>query len=95
MFAIMSVGGGLCFFDIFFAENFAVRTVPNRHLVPPPELARDAPGLNIAHPFEIGFLIRFRHKFHIAVLYGLNGFDGQLRRIDKPLVGKHRLNNDV
>ena len=39
MSAIMSVGGSLRFFDIFFAENFAVRTVPNRHLVPPPKLA--------------------------------------------------------
>ena len=37
-------------------EDVAVRPVPRRDLMAPPELARDAPGLDVAHPVEEGLL---------------------------------------
>ena len=37
-------------------EDRAVRAVPGRDAVAPPELARDAPGLDVAHPLEVGLL---------------------------------------
>ena len=43
-------------------EHLAVRPVPRRNLVAPPELARDAPRLDVLHPVEIGLLPVLRHE---------------------------------
>src|SRR5207237_392178 len=43
-------------------EHLAVGTVPGRDLMAPPQLARDAPGLDVLHPLEIGLLPVARHE---------------------------------
>ena len=87
-FAIMGVGGGLCLRLGLLDEDFAVRAVPHRHLMAPPELARDAPGLDVAHPLEIDPGKLFRDEPGPAVL---DRFDAGLRKrrcVGEPLVGE-------
>ena len=50
-------------------EDLAVRAVPGRDLVAPPELARDAPGLDVLHPVEIGLLPVLRHEDGAALAH--------------------------
>src|SRR5450756_2333436 len=45
-----------CFLLGLGDECLAVRPVPGRNLMAPPELARDAPRLDVLHPFEICLL---------------------------------------
>ena len=69
-------------------EHLPIRTCPGRNAVPPPELARDAPGLDIAHPLEIGLRPVLRREFRLAAL---DGVDSRLRKslgVDVPLVGQ-------
>ena len=47
-------------------EHLAVRPVPRRDLMAPPELARDAPRLDVLHPVEIGLLPVLRHELGLA-----------------------------
>ena len=54
----------------------------------PPQLAADAPVLDVAHPGEIGVFPLLRHELDGAVLDGGNGRFGQLPGIDVPLVGQ-------
>ena len=42
------------------AVGVEVVAVPDRDLVPPPELARDAPGLDVLEPVEVGLLVALR-----------------------------------
>ena len=49
-------------------EHRAVRAVPGGNAVAPPELARDAPGLDVAHPGEERVLPLLRHEFGAALL---------------------------
>jgi hypothetical protein len=46
----------------FGDEYLAVGPIPRRNLVTPPELARNAPGLDIFHPLEVGFFPVLRHE---------------------------------
>ena len=69
----------------------------------PPELARDAPVLDVAHPLVVGVDPLLGHKLHRTAVYSVNGFlrDGLAGRVfvadfihrDKPLVGEHGLND--
>ena len=43
-------------------EHLVVRPVPGRDLVSPPDLARDAPRLDVLHPVEIRLLPVLRHE---------------------------------
>jgi hypothetical protein len=72
-------------------EDLAVRAVPGRDLVAPPQLARDAPRLDVAHPLEIGLFPVFRHEDGAALLDGLDGGLGQRRGVHIPLLGEPRL----
>ena len=74
-------------------EDLAVGAVPRRDAMAPPELARDAPGLDVAHPLEIGVLPPRGHEADAA---GLHRFDrglGEGLGIDVPLVGQPRLDD--
>ena len=44
-----------------------VEPVPDRHPVPPPELARDAPGLDVLQPVEIDLAVLLGHDLGAAV----------------------------
>src|SRR5262249_52559899 len=66
-----------------------------RDLMAPPELARDAPGLDVAHPFEEGVLPVLGDKHGAA---GLDRADRLLRQrlgVAIPLVGEPRLDDDA
>ncbi len=81
-------------------KNFAVFAVPRRDLVAPPELARNAPVLNIGHPLVVGVHPVFGDELHFAVGHRV---DGLLRNAlavraglgggDEPLIGEHGLDD--
>ncbi len=93
LFAIMDVGLSLGLFLGHRDEELAVGGEPRGDLVSPPDLARDAPGLDVAHPFEIGVFPTLGHEAHAAVLHRLDGRLGQGLGIDEPLVGQPGLDN--
>ena len=62
--------------------------------MPPPQLAADAPVLNVAHPGEIGVFPGLRHELDAAAAHGLNRRAGQSLRIDVPLPGQEGFDND-
>ena len=61
----------------------------------PPELAGNAPGLDIAQPFEISLRPVLRHEPRLAVLDGFERRLGQGFRIHIPLVGQPGLDRHV
>ncbi len=81
-------------------EHFAVDAVPGGNLVTPPQLARNAPVLNVVEPLVVGVDPVFRVELDLAV-----GNDFQrlvsdalavrtgLGHCDEPLVGQHRLDH--
>ncbi len=73
--------------------NVAFRIVPGRDAVPPPDLAADAPVLDVAHPFKIGVLPVVRHEADGAAFHCLNGGPCQRGHLDEPLVGEQGLNH--
>ena len=77
----------------FFNKLFAVGSVPHGHLMPPPQLAGNAPRLKVAHPFKIRFFPVFRHEFDSAVFNDFNRLDRQFRRVNKPLIRQPRLDH--
>src|SRR6266487_1588762 len=67
------------------------KSVPGRNLVAPPELARDAPGLDVLHPIEIGRFPLFRDKDSAVVTNGADRLLRQRLGVDIPLIGQERL----
>ena len=64
----------------------------------PPELARDAPVVDVLHPVEVGLLVHLRRKADglVAAGVGLDGGDGlvgERLNLDEPLRRKARLDN--
>ena len=74
-------------------EYLAVRPVPRRDLMAPPELARDAPRLDVLHPVEIGLLPVLRHERGLAVAHRVDGAHCERLGVDVPLVGEERLDH--
>ena len=69
------------------------RTRPG--LAPPPELARDAPGLDVLQPVVVGLLLALGQDAGAAVADRLEGRPGELRSVDVPLVGQERLDRNL
>ena len=86
--AIMGIGRRLGCRFCLLDKRLPVRPVPDRQLMAPPELARNAPGLDIAHPLEIDPGERFGHEAGAAVLHRLDTGPGQGLRVGEPLVGQ-------
>ncbi len=82
--ARLSLGALLRLLD----EDLAVGTIPGRNAVTPPELAADAPGLDVAHPLEVGLFPVLRFEDGAAVFHRLDGRLGQGPGVDVPLVGQ-------
>ena len=61
--------------------------------MPPPELAGNAPRLDVLQPVEIGLFPVFRHEFRAPVPHRLQRRFGERFRIHEPLVGQHRLDH--
>ena len=74
-------------------EDLAVGAVPGRDAVAPPELARDAPGLDVAHPLEIGARPALGHEADAARFHRLDRRPGEGLGVDIPLVGQPRLDH--
>ncbi len=87
----------------FFAarhEDLAVLAIPGGDLVAPPELARDAPVLDVLHPLVPRVDPLVRHEAHLASVDGRHGLLGdgatiapRLGHGHEPLVGEHRLDD--
>ena len=86
--AVVGVGGGLRLRLVVRDEHLAVRPVPRRDLVAPPELARDAPRLDVLHPVEIGLLPARRDDRRAPLAHRGDGRLGQRLGVDVPLVGE-------
>ena len=92
------VGGELVFGArrrfVFGDVDVAVRVVPRRDAVTPPQLARDAPVLQVFHPVVVSVFPVFRHELDAAAAHRLNRRTGQFfhafgaGEIDEPLVGE-------
>ena len=93
--AVVLGGGGLGFLLRKLHENMAIGAVPGGNLVTPPELSRDAPGLDVAHPLEIGVLPLPGHEPGLAALDRRDRRAGQGGRVGEPLVGKPGLDGDA
>ena len=72
-------------------EDLAVRPVPGRDAVAPPELARDAPGLDVLHPVEVGLLPVLRDDRGAPLAHAGDRRLGERLGVDVPLVGEERL----
>ena len=72
-----------------------IEPVPDRDLVAPPELARDAPGLDVLEPVVIGLLARLGDDLGAPVAHRVEGGANDLLGIDEPLVGEHRLDDHL
>ena len=75
-------------------KHFAVRPIPSRNLVPPPQLARDAPRLDVLHPIEIRRLPIARHEYRARGAHRGDRRRGKRLRVHVPLIGEKRLDHD-
>ncbi len=75
----------------FGDEDFAVRPIPGRNLMAPPDLARDAPGLDVFHPIEERRLPLRRHEHGFLLAHRRDRRLRQRLGVDVPLVGEERL----
>src|SRR5688572_20444271 len=71
----------------------SIRTIPDRDAVPPPQLAANAPVLDILEPVEIDLLEAFRHNFDTSIAHRIQSFTGKRIHFHEPLRGYHRLDN--
>jgi hypothetical protein len=83
------------FLELPLALGTVGGTLRVRNLVAPPELARDAPGLDVLHPVVVGILPVVRHEFGHAVAHRRDRGSGQGLGIDEPLVSQHRLDHHL
>ncbi len=91
----MGAGGGIDASDGDFAAGGAM---PGGNSVAPPELAGDAPVVDVLHPVEVGLLVllggELNGLFAIRVrLDGGDGFLGERLDLDEPLRGEARLDD--
>ena len=59
----------------------------------PPELARDAPVVDVLHPLEVGLRILLRRELDVALLDRRDGLVRQRLNLDEPLRRKPRLHH--
>src|SRR5260370_21486743 len=67
--------------------------MPGRNPMPPPQLARDAPIVDVVHPVQVNLTIVLRRDGDLAALYDLNRALRQRLDLDEPLRRKSRLND--
>ena len=71
----------------------AVGAVPRGYLMTPPELAGDAPVVDVLHPVKIGLGEAFGDELYSAVLDDVYRFLCQRLHLHEPLRGQHRLDD--
>ena len=72
-----------------------VEPVPHRDLMAPPQLAADAPRLDILQPVVIGLFAAFGQDPHPALAHRVQRGPDDARGVHEPLVGQHRLDDDL
>src|SRR3546814_12485703 len=77
--------------DTLFPYTTLFRSVPRGDAVAPPQLARDAPVLDIFQPLAVGGGPVFRDEFQLARIDRGQPLLGQTFHAHEPLVGEHRL----
>ena len=100
----MGEGIGLVFAD----KDVAGLVEPGRDAMAPPELAADAPVLDVGQPLHIGGLPVFRHKLDMAFGHRCQRrvSDGALAagaavgqfiagQVEEPLIGQHRFDHCI
>ena len=92
-------GARRCF--VFGDVHVAVSVIPGGDAVPPPELARDAPVLQVFHPVVVGVFPVVRHEFDAAIAHGVERGLGEFGhafvagQVHEPLVGEVGLDDDA
>src|SRR5262245_47762432 len=76
-------------------EDLSVGSIPSGNLMAPPDLSRDAPRLNVAHPLEVNFLPALWNDLCVTRLDAGDGALCQFCGIYVPLVGQPGLRNDA
>lgn len=77
------------------ADDLAVRAVPDRDAVAPPQLARDAPVVEVVDPVEVALLHLLRVDLDLAVADGVTGGLGERADLDPPLHRKAGLDGGL
>ncbi len=73
--------------------DLAGLVIPGRDAMAPPQLAGNAPVLQVAHPGEIHVLVLFWHELDAAVFHRVDGRLRQCFHRHEPLVGEVRFNH--
>ena len=69
----------------------SVGVIPDRNLVPPPQLPRNAPWLDVLQPIEIRLRIALGQYFGSPARHGFDRGLHHFLRVDEPLIRKVRL----
>ena len=72
-----------------------LKTIPSRNPVPPPQLAADAPGLDVFHPVEEGLRPGLGHDLDRTRAHCGHRCLGQFSGVHVPLIGQHRFDHDT
>ncbi len=74
-------------------DLLARAAVPCGNAVAPPELARNAPVVDVAHPLEVGLRVHLRGELNVALADGGDGLVCERLDPDEPLLGEARLDD--
>src|ERR1035437_10798372 len=88
----MGAGGWV---DTGDGDLATVGAVPCGDAMAPPELARDAPVVDVLHPLEVGLLVHLRRKAGVLLADGLFGLVSQRLNLDEPLCREARLHDPL
>src|SRR5579862_2824719 len=66
---------------------------PCGNAMPPPQLARDAPIVDVVHPVEINLSVIFRNDGDLAAFDGLDCFLRERLNFYEPLLGETRFDH--
>src|ERR1035437_1304566 len=86
----MGAGGWV---DTSDGDLAALRAMPRGDAMAPPELARDAPVVDVLHPLEVSLLVHLRRKADVLLADSLFGLVGQRLNLDEPLCREARLDD--
>src|SRR5438270_11235878 len=83
--------------DILAADGHlaAVVAVPDGDTMPPPELTRDTPVVDVLEPVQVDFVEASRHDLQQIVLDGSDSGSGEWHHLDEPPLGNDRLTHGV
>src|SRR6185312_5991257 len=71
----------------------ALRAMPRRNAMSPPQLARDTPVMNVAHPLEVRLGVILGNELDLASLHNFDRAIGQRLNLHEPLRREPRLHD--